>query len=993
MCPRNSVKACLSIVFLAFSLVPAVLADFDPSPVRVNQIGYLLGGTKIGVIVDASTTPMTWEVRDAGTNSVVLSGQTTVYGNDAASGDHLHHADFTSLNALGSYKLVAGGNESVVFDVAPNLYNDLPYTAMNYFFFHRMGMDVDAGYLDDARFGRAALHPGDTSIPPYSGWCNGCANFDVFGSWADAGDFGIYSVNHAISAWTLLNLIEMFPNAYADGTLNIPESGNGINDALDETDWGSRFMRGMLPSDGGLASHKVHNHTWSPFTIAISSENAEPRSAMGSSTNATYAVARTNAQLARLWDAHNSAYAATLWAAAEDAWNRADGTNKPYNPNEAAPPNGQGGGDYGDGNTVDDRYTAAAEMYLTAYNLGDADVTAYKSALQSSAHYKEMSHWDWGTVTGAGTLSLYAVSNDLSAQDMTDIENNIVAFADATIAVLNAEGYPSSINGNPQTGEPVYPWGSNSFLTNRAIALAYAYEITGNDVYQKAILRTMDYLLGVNAMRLSYITGYGEFNEGDTHDRWAWTVGGGAFWPRGWLSGGPNNELINDNATPTNQPPAKSYAAPGTAPDAWGSKENTVNWNAPLSWVAWYVENKVVPVLGGCVGNCAPVVSDQSAIVEMDTPTALTLEAYDVDGTIASWNVGTPANGSLSGTAPNLTYTPNPLFLGYDSFTYTATDNEGGVSATAVVDITVRQCDYLDIFNVPSLTPFPETSSITYNYVYVSDGGPNLSNIDTHITKFDGSLNQFSLDTSDGNPDYFNDLRVCMPNENFGSPNPGFTLSGCGFAGMDGDYYINKVGADEVWVEVNNNWAIYYSNDPASPEFCRTSPECTSNGQCDDGLFCNGVETCSNNGCQLGTDPCPGAGCDETLDQCVSCVADGDGQPCTATTNCCSGVGNCTGGNPNNRVCAAGGGSGPVCGNGTRETGEDCDGSDLGGATCTSLGFSGGTLSCNGSCGYDTSACTGGSCEPAGTSCDATTNCCSGVGNCSGGKPGSRTCL
>ena len=53
---------------------------------------------------------------------------------------------------------------------------------------------------------------------------------------------------------------------------------------------------------------------------------------------------------------------------------------------------------------------------------------------------------------------------------------------------------------------------------------------------------------------------------------------------------------------------------------------------------------------------------------------------------------------------------------------------------------------------------------------------------------------------------------------------------------------------------------------------------------------------------------------------------------------------------------------GPVCGNGVVETGEQCDGGDLGGATCTSLGFTGGTLACGGSCQYDTSGCTTGGC-------------------------------
>jgi hypothetical protein len=50
----------------------------------------------------------------------------------------------------------------------------------------------------------------------------------------------------------------------------------------------------------------------------------------------------------------------------------------------------------------------------------------------------------------------------------------------------------------------------------------------------------------------------------------------------------------------------------------------------------------------------------------------------------------------------------------------------------------------------------------------------------------------------------------------------------------------------------------------------------------------------------------------------------------------------------------------PVCGNGIQETGEQCDGSDLGGASCVSRGFSGGTLSCASSCVFDTSSCTSG---------------------------------
>ena len=83
---------------------------------------------------------------------------------------------------------------------------------------------------------------------------------------------------------------------------------------------------------------------------------------------------------------------------------------------------------------------------------------------------------------------------------------------------------------------------------------------------------------------------------------------------------------------------------------------------------------------------------------------------------------------------------------------------------------------------------------------------------------------------------------------------------------------------------------------------------CTTNGDCDDGAFCNGAETCSAGSCEPGTDPCPGQGCDEVTDSCVACnyndICDA-GEHCDTCSDCPSG-------------------SGASCGNGTCEPGEDC---------------------------------------------------------------------
>ncbi|MFC1656106.1 DUF4215 domain-containing protein [Patescibacteria group bacterium] len=116
-----------------------------------------------------------------------------------------------------------------------------------------------------------------------------------------------------------------------------------------------------------------------------------------------------------------------------------------------------------------------------------------------------------------------------------------------------------------------------------------------------------------------------------------------------------------------------------------------------------------------------------------------------------------------------------------------------------------------------------------------------------------------------------------------------------------------------------------------------TGPVCGNSAvetgeDCDDGPANSNTtpdacrEDCSNPGC--------GDDVTDSGEQCDDGTSNSDTQPDACRTDC----------------------SDPICGDAVIDTGEECDGINLGTATCVSLGYASGTLSCN-SCGFNTSQC------------------------------------
>lgn len=93
---------------------------------------------------------------------------------------------------------------------------------------------------------------------------------------------------------------------------------------------------------------------------------------------------------------------------------------------------------------------------------------------------------------------------------------------------------------------------------------------------------------------------------------------------------------------------------------------------------------------GALPPNTPPTASNQSFAAAQGTPTQMILNAADPEGYPLNYTVTTaPEYGSLSGTAPNLVYTPAANYSGPDRIMYQVQDSEGQV-AGATVNITVN---------------------------------------------------------------------------------------------------------------------------------------------------------------------------------------------------------------------------------------------------------------------------------------------------------------
>lgn len=186
-------------------------------------------------------------------------------------GEDVYELDLSSLKDTGVFFIsIPGVGRSWPFRHSPDVYGEIFYTTMRGFFHQRAAQPLAQPYTAWTRraFHTEPVYESGLICGPRQGGGpedKGLDRFDVVGAtldfgkvhehvdggWYDAADWD-RNTCHLIVVFDLLTAYEFAPAKFTDGQLNIPESGNGIPDLLDEVEYGLRVWKHGQTAEGGI---------------------------------------------------------------------------------------------------------------------------------------------------------------------------------------------------------------------------------------------------------------------------------------------------------------------------------------------------------------------------------------------------------------------------------------------------------------------------------------------------------------------------------------------------------------------------------------------------------------------------------------------------------------------------------------------------------------------------------------------------------------------
>ncbi len=572
----------IAATFLSLSNV--VSAQSSQNIIKINQDGYYTNAPKIAVVTSDYKTDeyagahFGFYILKANIGDTVYKGSLGEIRASANSSIKTRIADFSAFHQKGAYVLyVPGIGDSWPFSIDENVHKNVGIAVLKGFYFLRSSIPLEEKYA--GKWHRPAGHP-DTSVLIHASAASAMRPTGTVistpGGWYDAGDYNKYVVNSGITTGTLLSAYEDFPGYYNELPTNIPESGNGVPDILNEALYNIRWMLSMQdPNDGGVynkCTNAAFDGMVSPGVTKL------PRYVVQKGTAATLDFAAVSAQASRIFKKYNERYprlSDSLLNAAVNAWKWAqknpdleynqNSINKKFEPAITT-------GAYGDRRFKDEWFWAAAELFATT-----GRKIYYDTISKHIADSVQLP--SWGDVQMLGYYTLARLRNNLppiAKNTTSQLTQKIVVFADTYLSGVAGNAFGTVMG----TSKREFNWGSNSSAANQGIALINAYLITKDKKYINAALTNMDYLLGRNATGYSFVTGTGFKSPMRPHHRPS--IADGIEDPvPGLLVGGPNPGM-QDHAYYEHVEPETAYSDTDAA---YASNEIAINWNAPAVYL------------------------------------------------------------------------------------------------------------------------------------------------------------------------------------------------------------------------------------------------------------------------------------------------------------------------------------------------------------------------------------------------------------------------
>ncbi|VUX45236.1 Glycosyl hydrolase 9 family protein [Candidatus Defluviicoccus seviourii] len=571
--------------------------------IRVDQFGYRPADPKVAVLSDpargfnpvAGYRPSrSLEVRQVGTGAIVFRGVSKAWNEgriDPSSGDRGWWFDFSAVRAPGDYVIYDADQHvrSGVFRIAADVYAPVLKAAMRAFFYNRSGHakarpHADPCWVDDAadpgpseeRRARSIEHPEDETLVR-----------DVRGGWFDAGDTNKYVTFAAEPVHQLLAAYRGRPQIWKDD-FNIPESGNGVADILDEVRWEIAWLKRMQVEDGGVLIKvgSLDFHETSP-----PSADRRPRYYGPVCSSSTIAAAGMFAHAALVFGQVQELKpeAEELQARAVAAWGHYRRAPKSSQCDEQKIK----AGDADLSLEQQAGLSVVAAVYLFALTREPA-YASYIRAHKNAAQPFGPGGWNGYRPAEGEALVFYATLSEADpAVRSAIIERKLSDLA--TRRDLYGF-YPERDLYRSYLPDQAYHWGSNRVraqIGSINLELAQAPFAIDDDSYRTRALTALQYLHGVNPLGIVYLSNmyalgaersvneifHGWFADGTAFDN-ALTSACGP--PPGYLVGGPNAAYSGPLSPPRRHPPQKAYRDwNGGWPDrSWEITEPSISYQA-----------------------------------------------------------------------------------------------------------------------------------------------------------------------------------------------------------------------------------------------------------------------------------------------------------------------------------------------------------------------------------------------------------------------------